>query len=132
MTVKPWTTTYLKICDFATQYKGYYTDNNSTIVLTRISGSGKPYWYLTGFNSDLVGKTVTVTCDNKNFGFTSREFRIEYMTNGDGYFKDCQGNYSEYPAIGMMLDTGEKANGTYNFQIIYNHSTFKLKIIIDI
>ena len=77
---------YLKFVDYSTHYTGHYGDNKQTMYITGISGGGNPYFILGGFISNMLGKTVKVTCDNKDFGFTEQDFTVEdYYGNGDLY-----------------------------------------------
>ncbi len=124
------TTSYLKLVDYATRYVGYYTDNKKTMVLTGVSGHGTPYWYLVGFDDFLLGKTVTLTCDNANFGFTSQNFKIDYLYSGDGYYVDIVGDAFPNPSIGIWVRSGRVPSGTYNLSISYGTSVLKAKFIV--
>lgn len=113
------TTSYLKVVDYATRYVGYYADDHHTMVFTSVSGNGQPYWVLIGFSDELNGKTVTVTCDNADFGFSSKNFKIAPCYNGEGDWKDVEGKTWSEGVLGFDMRHGIAPSGTYNFEIHY-------------
>lgn len=125
------TTSYFKVVDFATRYQGYYEDNYQTMVFTGVIGNGTPYWVLIGFDDFLNGKTVTLKSDNKNIGFTSKNFKVEPMYSGDDYWVDIEGASVPQGVLGFDMRHGEAPSGTYNFEIQYEYSIFKLKVIVQ-